>query len=311
VQAQYRANNLFNQLTMQTDFTWSKTLDNTSEIFATGGAGNTLFASQNPFNTAGAEYSTSGIDFPRVWTILFDEQLPFYKDQRGAWGHLLGGWHFSANYIVASGQTFTPVQELEEALSTATGNYYDSAFVNAFVGTDTARPFFGSSSAPANSVGIFAGDACLLFTKSACALTPTQLISYNALNSTNTPIYAGGGCSTCIQTIQQNQVRFIFNARTAQAVFGTPFGNVPRNPLRDAISNIGNASIYKMIKIGERANFEMHMTALNVLNHYNFANVDVALEDAGLNLFPGTGFNNPALSTAAGRTLYVGGKFTF
>jgi len=54
----------------------------------------------------------------------------------------------------------------------------------------------------------------------------------------------------------------------------------------------------------------MHLTALNVLNHFNFSNVDVALEDAGLSNF-GQGFANPALTSAGGRVLYVGGKLTF
>lgn len=316
LQLQFRADNLWRQLTMRTGFTWSKNLDNTSEIFATSAAGNTLFAAQNPFQTGGAEYSISGIDFPKFWTILFTEQLPFFREQHGAWGHLLGGWAISADYIVGSGQPYTPVQELEEAIATdGKNNFYDSAWVNAFVGTDVARPFFGSASAPANSVGVFAGDACVLFTKSACALPAQTLISFNALNSTG-PIISGGGCATCIVQIQPNQVRFIFNAATAQAVFGTPFGNVPRNPLRDAISNIGNASIFKVIKLGERATFEMHLTALNVLNHFNFgaagqAGVDVALEDAGLNAFPLTGFANPSLATANGRQVFVGGKIVF
>ncbi len=324
MELQFRANNMLKQLDMTTGFTWSKNLDNTSEIFSTGGAGNTIFAAQNPFQPGSAERSISGLDFPKVWTLQFTERLPFFREQHGAVGHLLGGWAFSANYIVASGQPFTPLQALGEAAASATGNYYDLGFVNAFVGSDTARPFFGSANAPASSVGIFAGDACLLFLSShspICsgpgALPAQTLISYNALNQNNSAVFNGGVCSTaaapasCFVTVQQTDVRFIFNARTAQAVFGSPFGNVPRNPLRDAISNIVNASVFKNVKLGERANFELRFTALNAFNHFNFANVDVAMEDAGLNSFPGTGFANPALSTAGGRTLFVAGRLTF
>lgn len=331
LQLQFRTNNLFKQLTMQTDFTWSKNLDNTSEIFATGGAGNTLFAAQNPFQTGGAEYGTSGIDFPKVWTVLFTEQLPFFREQKGAWGHLLGGWTFSANYIVASGQGYTPVQNFAEAIVSdsfqpGSPNYYDTGFVNAFVGTDTARPFFGNPSAPANTVGIFAADACESFfgiaprstkpttTPGMCntAITaPNTLLSVNSLNAGGAFLTGPGTTpGSAPVSVTNQQVRFIINGAVAQSVFGTPFGNVPRNPLRDAISNIGNASVYKNFKLGERANFEVHMTALNVLNHFNFGNVDVVMEDAGLANF-GQGFANPALQSAAGRTVLIGGKLTF
>jgi hypothetical protein len=331
LQLQFRATNLFKQLTMQTDFTWSKTLDNASEIFSTGNAGNTLFAAQNPFNTGGAEYSTSGIDFPRVWTALLTEQLPFFREQKGALGHLLGGWTISANYIVASGQSYTPVQNFEEAIISdsflpGSPNYYDSSFVNAFAGVDVARPFFGNPSAPASAVGIFAADACEAFfgiaprstkpttTPGLCntAITaPNTLVSMNSLNAGGT-LLSGPGTTpgTSPVAVTNQQVRFIINGATAQSVFGTPFGNVRRNPLRDAISNIGNASIFKNIKLGERANFEMHLTALNVLNHFNFTGVDVGLEDAGLANF-GQGFANPALTSATGRTLIIGGTLTF
>jgi len=36
--------------------------------------------------------------------------LPFFKEQHGAVGHLLGGWGFSGNYVLASGQRYTPSQ---------------------------------------------------------------------------------------------------------------------------------------------------------------------------------------------------------
>ncbi len=63
-------------------------------------------------------------------------------------------------------------------------------------------------------------------------------------------------------------------------MFGTPFGNAPRNGQSDAITNIANASLYKRFKLGEHASFEFHATALNVFNHMNFQSVDPFVEDA-------------------------------
>ena len=115
--------------------------------------------------------------------------------------------------------------------------------------------------------------------------------------------------------ITTNDARFIINMHTAQTVFGTPFGNVPRNPLVDAPSNRLDATIFKNIKMGERGNFEMRMTATNALNHFNYSSIDPNMEDAGLgtgitSLF-GVGFNNPAQTTANGRVVSISGKFTF
>ncbi len=307
-QAEFRANNLFKQLTIRTGYTFSKNLDNVSEIFGTFAGGNSIAFAQNPLNQTG-EYSFSGLDVPHQWTILFTEEFPFFKEQHGLVGHILGGWALSANYILASGQRYSASQ-LFSASATANGNYYDSAFFNAFnSGVETARPFLGSSSAPSNAVGVFAGDACNLFSDvGQCSLAPNTLVSLNALNAT----------SPAAVPVTNNQVRFITNAAVAQSIFGTPFGNAPRNSLTDAITNVANASIFKRFKFNEHTSFEFHATALNVLNHANYQSVDPFIEDAGLNQ-PNTGFATPSLTNtvfpgfgaAATRRLLVGGVLRF
>jgi hypothetical protein len=318
-QVEFRTNNLWKQLTMRAGYTWSKNLDNVSEIFATGTAGNTAFVSQNPFQTGGAERSISGLNYPNVWTVLVTENLPFFKEQHGLAGHIFGGWSISADYIYGTGQPFTPLQVLREARGSALANYYDNAFDAAFVTGDSARPFYGNRNAPANAVGIFAGDACLTSTNinapAACGLAATQLISFNALNQCTLPPCGRLSNKANIVPVTPNDVRFIINARTAQAVFGTPFGNVPRNALRDAPQNVVNASVFKNIKFGEHTSFEMRLTANNVFNHFNFSSIDPNLEDAGLTNF-NQGFANPALTTTTQplngyRIVWVGGRFFF
>jgi hypothetical protein len=182
-------------------------------------------------------------------------------------------------------------------------------------GVDTARLFIGSTSAPENTVGIFAGDYCLAFlgavpapgqtrTPAICNtnnMSPTTLLSLNALQSP-------GGAT--ITPVANNAVRFIVNARFAQQIFGTPFGNSPRNAQVDAPSNIANATLIKGIKLGERSNFELRLTANNVFNHFNFLNVDPFIDDAGKGLFNGD-FARPSATAANGRTIFVGGRFTF
>jgi hypothetical protein len=100
------------------------------------------------------------------------------------------------------------------------------------------------------------------------------------------------------------------NTRTAQTVFGTPFGNVPRNPLKDAKSNLANASIFKTINLGEHAKFDMHITLNNAFNHFNYTSIVPNIEFAGVGQF-GADFANPAVTSASGRTVWIGGKVTF
>jgi hypothetical protein len=334
VQLEFRANNLFKQLTVRTGYTFSKTTDNVSEIFGTNTAGNNVAFAQNQFDFTKGEHSLSGLNIPNAFTINFVEQLPFFREQHGFLGHILGGWAVSGDYILASGQPYT-VQQLADArfsdgpLTNGNcpsgapnpcfslpnfGNFYDNSFVANFVGgVDSARSFIGSASAPQNTVGIFAGDYCIAFlgvvpaagqtrTPAICNtanMSPTTLLSLNALNN-------GGS----IVPVTNNAVRFIVNARFAQQIFGTPFGNSPRNALVDAPSNIANVTLIKGIKLGEKANFEMRLTANNVLNHFNFANVDPFLDDAGKTSF-GSAFSNPATTAANGRTVFVGARVTF
>ena len=185
---------------------------------------------------------------------------------------MLGGWWVSGNYYLQSGQRYTPAQLSEVAAFTSAGDFFDAAFVNAFAGTDIARPFFGNRSAPENSVGAFAGDACFVFgvtgTEPVCTISPTTLVSVNALNLN------GAGIMGAPVTISQNEVRYIINGGAAQSVFGTPFGNVPRNPVQNAISNIANISLAKNTKLSERMYFKLRTAFIDAFDHANYQSIN-------------------------------------
>ena len=325
VQAEFRANNLFKQLTVRAGYTYSRNLDNVSEIFSTFGGGNTLAFAQNPFDTNGGEYSFSGLDIPHQVSLLFTEQLPFFKEQHGVIGHVLGGWSVSGNYVWASGQRYTPVQfGVEAALTDAILNGtdpYDINWILQVAGTDLARPFVGSLSAPASSVGIFAGDACNLFasvgTEAACTLDPHTLISFNSVNASGAGVsFDANGNPIPAVTVNNNQVRYILNASVAQSVFGTPYGG-RRNLSQDAPFNQFNAALFKNIKVGEHSSLEFRATALNAINHASFRSIDPVLEDAGATPAPFTGFGDPSVTDDApggalgNRVIKVGLTFRF
>jgi len=344
VQSEFRANDLWHQLTVKAGYTFSKTTDNVTEIFSTGAGGNTNAFAQSQVNYTGQEHGTSGLDFPSNFYVVFSEALPFFRNQHGFAGHVLGGWTISANYFITSGQPYTPVQGALNCNSgggscdpNGPGNPYDGVFNNAFVGADGAlRPFLGSNSALVDTVGIFAGDQCAVVTKgpntgSLCgnpAITPTTLVSLNGANngligtlvdptdSTGKTILADP--SNPAKVVTSKDVHFIANTATANSVFGTPFGNVGRNVLRDYWTNVGNFGLFKTVKMTERVQLQWHMTMLNVFNHPNFFSIDPLLDDAGLSS-EATGFANPRVFSGGiqsavgtpGRSIRFGLKFSF
>jgi hypothetical protein len=305
LQSELRVNNLWNQLTMKAGYTYSNTTDNASEIFSTFGGGGTSAFSQNYLNSTNAEHGTSGLDFPHSFNLTFTEQIPFFKSQQGLVGHILGGWVVAANYFITSGQPYTASQaalNCESGGGTCSangpGNPYDASFNSAFttVPDGGLRPFLGSNSAPASAVGIYAADACNIFNVG-CADTPNTLLSLNAINAT--------GADT---PVSSKQVRFIANGAEADSIFGTPFGNVGRNTLRDYWTNTGNFALFKNFKIKERVTLMWHMQMLNVFNHPNFASIDPFIDDAGLASLE-TGFANPSLQNGGNRVIKFGLTF--
>ena len=325
VQTELRGNQMWHQLTLKTGYVFSKTTDNTSEIFATGAAGNTNAFSQSQVDFKKGEHGISGIDFRHNFFVTVSEEIPFMRSQHGVLGHILGGWSASAVYFLTSGQPYTPAQGALNCGSgggscsstDANGNAspYDFNFNNSFVGADGAlRPFLGSNSAPVGSVGIFAADGCLVVnsgpnTGSLCgnpAITPTTLVSLNGTNTGLTgtlvdPTDPTGNTILADPThpatvVTNKDVHFIANTFTANQVFGTPFGNVARNTLRDARTNIVNFSFFKTFKVKENFKVQWHMTMLNAFNHPNFSTVDAFIDDAGFS-DEGTGFANPALTS--------------
>jgi len=307
VQLEFRSNQLWHQLTLKTNYTYSKTTDNASEIFSTFGGGGTQAFAQSQLNHTTGEHGLSGIDFPNSWTITAYEELPFYRSQQGLLGHILGGWGISGTYFITSGQPYTPVQAALNCFSIAqpvgclstpaqtvpagldvnASSFYDQPFTNAFVGTQdqALRPFYGNPSAPLTNVGIFAGDACNNFGVG-CQLAASQLISLNAINNGD----------TVGTPVTNKNVRYIVNGLVADQQFGTPFGNVGRNTIRDAYTNIANLQFFKTIKVKENFKVQWHMSMLNAFNHPNFNSVDPFLDDAG-NSSEGNGFGIPALTS--------------
>jgi hypothetical protein len=298
-QTELRTTNLWNQLTLSSAFTWSKTTDNTSEIYSSLAGGNSVAISQNPLDYIHAEHALSGQDIPKTWSLTFSENIPLFRDQHGLPGRILGGWAVAGSYLIASGQPYTPVQAYLAGSSGVT--WMDNTFNSAFFAYPSinVRPFYGNPKAPIPNVGMYAADMCT-YGGIACNLPASTMLSYNAFEAGNGSPYV----------VSPSNVRFVVNGPEAEAVNGTPFGNVPRNPLRDYQTNRANFAIYKTIKVTERVKVRFDVSALNVFNHPNFGTVDTFLDDGG-DLAQGDGFGINSLNDGGYRQIELALRVDF
>lgn len=243
LQTRYNGRFLSNRLSLNAAYTWSKTIDTASEIF--GFADIISPNAQNPFCIDDCERSLSALDRPHAFSMSFIYDLPFFTEQRGWVGRIAGGWQLNGTYILTSGATYTPGQTFNGAFGL--GNTYLTA---------GDRPFIGNPNADERQVAISQIDSFFLF---GCPLNnPNGFYSMNAIN----------GLGEC-NSVSPNDVRFVFNGPGAARIFGTPFGDSPRNYLRGPIFNQLNISVFKNINIWENLKLQLRAEAFNVLNHPN------------------------------------------
>jgi hypothetical protein len=218
-------------------------MDNASEIFAFADIASPN--AQNPFCLQDCERALSNLHRPHAFSANFIYDVPWFRDQRGLVGHILGGWQFNGTYILTSGSRYTPGQTFNGAFGL--GNTYL---------TSGDRPFIGNPNADERTVAISQLDAAILF---GCPLANVNgFYSMNQINS-------AGACNA----VNPNDVRFIMNLPGAARIFGTPFGDSPRNYLTGPIFNQMNASVFKNIKVLEGLTIQLRGEAFNVLNHPN------------------------------------------
>jgi hypothetical protein len=302
LQARYNGR-LANQLTLGASYSFSKTIDNASEIFSFG----EIAIASNPFDVENNERGLSGNDRPHAFSTNFLYDVPWFKNQQGFVGKTLGGWQLNGTYVLTSGRPFTPSQFFNVfGLPT----YQDFLFTASFFGFDNIRAFTGNRNAPRDAVGITDVDTSF-FGFAEFAPSPTGFYSLNELNRTGNLVPVTG-----------NDVRFILNGPGAARLFGNPFGNVARNSERGPALNILNLGIFKNTKISERVNIQFRAELFNALNHPNPGYgvaveetlPDTFIEDAGLYGVGGnfrTGFNDRRGMELSSRRVQFGIRIVF
>jgi hypothetical protein len=293
LQSEFRVRN-WHGLSGAGSFTWSKTLDNSSEIFSTAAGGNSVAGAQNPFDISSGEKALSGLDFPKTAGLYLIYELPFYKSQHGFLGRLLGGYQANTTWRYSTGQLWTPIT------FPGANSSCQNSFDNTYFGLSTCRPFLGSASAPVDTVG-----QCKNATLTNCGLVDFY---------TGSPIAAA---------------RWIYNDNTAAAFFKTPYGNGGRNPgVRGQAVSAVNFSMFKTTKISERLSLRLEAQVYNLFNHMFLGVPDPTIDDGNFanngsfanNFFNSSGGTNPngsggytnsVLNGLGRRRLILGGKITF
>lgn len=269
LQLRYSGRFLKNSLSLNGAYTFSKTLDNTSEVFAFGAE--TTVISSNPYNYTAAEKSISNLHRKHLASLTFIYDVPFHKEQKGFLGHLLGGYQINGNYVYNSPQPYTPSQVFSVSFLGAANTYSTTT------GNDAIRAFIGNNSAPFDTVGISQVDAYRVgFIDHVTNVN--GFISFTALNTTG-----------AIVPVTKNDVRFILNGPGAARIFGNPFGDMPRNYARAIPINQLNLGIFKTTKIFENVRLQFRAELYNALNHpqagfgvtRNSQLPDIILEDSG------------------------------
>jgi hypothetical protein len=273
-------------VTATASYTFSKVMDNASEVYSTIAGGNTLSFAQNPFDTARGERAVSGIDYPHVFGLAFIYDLPFYKSQHGLLGHIVGGWQLNSAYRFTTGQPYTTIQTrfagspLSNSLCDASGTM--SGFY------DACRPILSNASLPLTSVGVYCdgtGNTC-------------QDSLGNAL-PLGTLIQFGDSCfgsavllpTACAVGAPISGAHWIVNDNTAAQILGSPFRGVGRNTLRGQPISTVNVSMFKNTKLSERFTLQLRATAYNALNTQFRGVPDPVLDDVLAGSFQNTNFN--------------------
>ncbi len=123
----------FHGLSGTLEYTFSRTVDNTSEILPTGAGGNTLEFAQNPLNTNVAERGVSGISYPNVFSFGFVYKVPEIHEGSTFIKHALNGYSLNTIYGYNSGQPYNPYQGLQN-------DYCDGLFNEFVLNVDSCRP---------------------------------------------------------------------------------------------------------------------------------------------------------------------------
>ncbi len=130
-------------------YTFSKDMDNVTEIYNSLTGGNTSAYAQSPFDLSQAERGLSGLDYPNLASVYMIFEVPVFKKQNTLAGKVLGGWQVNPVWRYASGQPYTVIESLHSDY-TDFSTPFDTSLCDPEQdsGSTTCRPILANAKAP-------------------------------------------------------------------------------------------------------------------------------------------------------------------
>ncbi len=249
----------FYGLNAQFNFTYSKAIDNVSEIFATFAGGNTVAFSANPLNPNTPERGVSGNSMKFVSSSNFSYMLPKFHSGNGLVGRVLSGYRLDTIWTFNTGQPVTPYQYgfFGFGLGPSVQSYADASFLNSFSsGVDSIRPTVSNPAAPITTVGI-------LDDGSFCGNGPG--------------IMNWADCSVS----SASAVHWLRSSQTVADAAKNPYVGVGRNTLHSSAWNNFDVSLQKETKLRENLLMTISVIAYNAMNRQYLGTPDLDVDDVG------------------------------
>lgn len=226
------------------NYTWSRDLTNAQADYS--GFAQDIYHLNN-------EYGRAADDRNNVLTLDGVYELPWYKEQKGLVGHVVGGWEVAGILAVNSGLPLTV------SASQATTTAYN-------LGGTTASVFNGRT-----NTGYVTDNAGLsVFGNTSAGLRLNQLGDPN------------NGYGTKIHNKGYNSLWFYTGAFAAAPPSQTSQApTAHRGTIQGPGFNRIDIAIHRNFRIYERLNFQFRMEAFNALNHTNVQTVAVASGGGG------------------------------
>jgi carboxypeptidase family protein len=220
------------------NYTWSSFIDTASEIFNVSGG--EVAVSQDSFDRR-SERARSSFDRPHRFSGNFVYELPWFQQQSGFAGHVIGGWQMNSFFTFQSGSPFTPLLGTDPrgALSGISGLIGISTRPN----LNTNLSLIGMSIAELRAAGGTAGPASLFR-----GLDPGQYAGNAGRNILRTDginrVDFGILKNTRIGENQRIQIRADFFNLTNTRDYGVPEGRINNsNFLNEGATDAGNRRV--------------------------------------------------------------------
>jgi len=214
------------------NYTWSRDLTNSQNDYST--------PAQNTYNING-DYGRAAVDRTNILNIDGVYEVPWYREQQGLKGRLIGGWEISAIVAMNSGLPLTATASTGSQI-----NYgYTSVFNNSTVG-----------GYPTDNAGLS------VLGNTNAGLRPNQIGNPNNGNRRNI----------------HNRLAWFYTGAFASP---SPTSIIPGTEKRGVINGPGfnraDVGLFRNFRIFERLNFQFRAEATNVGNHTNWQTVSTSV----------------------------------